>query len=175
MKQQQSALNSLGCRMYVEDDLRPWRCPLQVAPHSYPQLVDVCMLAVIRRDGQRVRDRQQLNQTIGEWRSPVGESKVLLWFFHIRLDKKTAEGKSANSSEKLRYLLWSVVLWDQPVELRGCRKLHALKLPEQTHGHGLRRVGLEEGRRAGNAAKENRYPLHTINFEVKLKKRISER
>lgn len=27
-------------------------------------------------------------------------------------------------------LLWSVVFWDQPVELRGCRKLHALKLFE---------------------------------------------
>lgn len=83
MKHQQSVLNSLGCRMYVEDDLWSWRRPLQVAPHSYPQLVDVCMLAVIGGDGQRVRDGQQLNETIGEWRGSVGQFYVWQSFFHI--------------------------------------------------------------------------------------------
>lgn len=72
--------------MNVEDDLRSGRRPLQVTSDPNPQLVDVCMLTIIRRDGQRVRDGQQL--------------------------------------------LWSIMFWDQPVKLRGCRKLHALKLPE---------------------------------------------
>lgn len=61
-------MNSLGGRMYVEDDLRSgWR-PLQVAPHPYPQLVDVCVLAIVRRDRQRVRDGKQLKEDSGvEW------------------------------------------------------------------------------------------------------------
>lgn len=80
MEHQPSVLNSLGCRMHVEDDLRPWRRPLQVATHPYPPLVDVCMLAVIRRDGQRVRDGQQLKEAIGE-RSAVGEFYVLPFNF----------------------------------------------------------------------------------------------
>lgn len=92
MEHQPSVLNSLGCRMYVEDDLRSWRRPLQVATHSYPSLVDVRMLAVIRRDGQRVRDGQQLKEAIGEW-SAVGEVYVLLLFFYIWLDKKDSGGR----------------------------------------------------------------------------------
>lgn len=64
-----------------------------------------------------------------------------------------------DDSRILLYLLWSVVLWDQPVELRSSRKLHALKLLEQTHGHRLGRVGLEEGRRAENQVEVNRDPF----------------
>lgn len=76
----------LGGWMNVEDDLRTGRSPLQVASDPNPQLVDVGVFTIIRRDWQRVRNGQQL--------------------------------------------LWSIVFWDQPVELRGCRKLHAFKLPE---------------------------------------------
>lgn len=53
-------VNSLGGGMNVEYDLRSGRGPLQVAPHPDPQLVDVCVFAIIRRDGQRVGDGQQL-------------------------------------------------------------------------------------------------------------------
>lgn len=38
----------LGGRVNVEDDLRPWGCPLEVASDSNPQLVDVCVFAIIR-------------------------------------------------------------------------------------------------------------------------------
>lgn len=47
------------------------------------------------------------------------------------------------------HLLRGVLLWDQPVELRGGRKLHAFELPEQAHGHRLSRVRLEEGLGSG--------------------------
>lgn len=53
-------VDPLGCRMNVEDDLRSGRRPLQVASDPNPQLVDVCVLAIIRRDRQGVRDGQQL-------------------------------------------------------------------------------------------------------------------
>lgn len=46
--------------MNVEDDLRSGRRPLQVASDPNPQLVDVGVFAVIRRDRQGVRDGQQL-------------------------------------------------------------------------------------------------------------------
>ncbi len=49
--------------MNVEDDLRSGRRPLQVASDPNPQLIDVCVLAVIRRDRQGVRDRQQLEKS----------------------------------------------------------------------------------------------------------------
>lgn len=79
----------------------------------------------------------------------------------------------------MNYLLWSVVLWDQPVELRGCRKLHPLELPEQTHGHGLSRVGLVNGRRAGDEAEDDRClssynRVDTIDMEVKVKEIIGK-
>lgn len=61
----------LWSRMDVEDDLRSWRRPLKVASNSNPQLVDVCVLAVIRRDGQRVGDGQQLLWSIVFWDQPV--------------------------------------------------------------------------------------------------------
>lgn len=61
----------LGGGMNVEYDLRSGRGPLQVAPHPDPQLVDVCVFAIIRRDGQRVGDGQQLLRSIVFWDQPV--------------------------------------------------------------------------------------------------------
>lgn len=46
----------------VEDDLWSWGGPLQVSTHPNPQLVDVGVFSVIRRDGQRVRDGQELGE-----------------------------------------------------------------------------------------------------------------
>lgn len=46
----------------IEDDLRPRRGPLQVSAHPNPQLVDVSVLSIVRRDRQRVRDGQQLGE-----------------------------------------------------------------------------------------------------------------
>lgn len=48
--------------MNVKNDLRPGWGPLQVATHADPQLVDVRVLPVVGRDGQGVRDGQQLGE-----------------------------------------------------------------------------------------------------------------
>lgn len=43
------------------------------------------------------------------------------------------------------YLLRGIALGDQPLQFRGSRELHALKLLQQAHGHSVCRVGIEEG------------------------------
>lgn len=74
-----AGVNSLGGRMYVEDDLRSgWR-PLQVAPHPYPKLVDVRVLAIVRRDWQRVWDGKQLKEdSCIKWVSSSGVQVSIL-------------------------------------------------------------------------------------------------
>lgn len=99
--------------MNVEDDLWPRRRPLQVASDSNPQLVDVRVLPVIRGDGQRVGNGKQLK----------GNDKVLhpiyccvmqvsLFFFFFL---KCILGVLV--CRETVYLLRSILLWDQPVEL----------------------------------------------------------
>lgn len=66
-------------------------------------------------------------------------------FRNIALNRASRFVIHSQTEAGLAYLLWGVLFWDQPVELRGSRQLHALKLPEQTHGYGLSRVGLEDG------------------------------
>lgn len=64
-----------------------------------------------------------------------------------------AEARGSGKSNQMQpltrdshpYLLWGVVLGDQPLEFRGSRELHPLKLLQQAHGHSLRRIGIEEG------------------------------
>lgn len=46
--------------MNVEDDLWSRWCPLKVTSDTNPQFVDICVFAIIRRDGQRVGYGQQL-------------------------------------------------------------------------------------------------------------------
>lgn len=36
------------------------------------------------------------------------------------------------------------MLWNQPLQLRGSRKLHALELPQKPHGHRLSGRGMQE-------------------------------
>lgn len=48
--------------MNIEDDLWSRWGPLQVSAHPNPQLVDVGMFSIVRRDGQRVRDGQELGE-----------------------------------------------------------------------------------------------------------------
>lgn len=61
--QVQPSVDSLGGWMNVEDDLRTGRSPLQVASDPNPQLVDVGVFTIIRRDWQRVRNGQQLGES----------------------------------------------------------------------------------------------------------------
>lgn len=64
-----------------------------------------------------------------------------------------AEARGSGNSDQMQpltrdlhpYLLRGIVLGDQPLQFRGSRELHPLKLLQQAHGHSLRRVGIEEG------------------------------
>lgn len=66
--------------MNVKDDLRSGRCPLQVTSDPNPQLVDVCVFTIIRRDRQRVGDGQQLHES-KEVRSSVLFSELQVVLF----------------------------------------------------------------------------------------------
>lgn len=182
-KTQTTVLNSLGCRMNVEDDLRSWRCPLQVAPHSDPQLVDVRMLAVIRRDGQRVWDGQQLKQDhqradessgwvlsdvvvllyfIG-WKDSRGKCMILAGTNCITFCGASCSGTSQSSSEAAG----------------SCMPSNCLSKPMATDSAELdwKKDGeLETKQKMRNTlkfpCKNNRED--TINFEVKPKKTILE-
>lgn len=60
----------------VEDDLRSWGGPLQVSAHPNPQLVDVGVLSIVGRDGQRVGDGQELGEASKRVRSLPGTKKA---------------------------------------------------------------------------------------------------
>lgn len=53
--------------------------------------------------------------------------------------KPGVQGRSNAISDRNSqpYLLWGVMLRDQPLQFRGSWELHALKLLQQAHGHSL--------------------------------------
>lgn len=63
----------------VEDDLRSRWSPLQVSAHPNPQLVDVGMFPVVRRDRQRVGDGQELGEGGKRVRSLPGTTEAITW------------------------------------------------------------------------------------------------